>query len=162
MISAARYLRNCVKCTRDGNVRRLGCTCLSAIHHWRYLLEIKFVFVTKVNISLGICQKLIRSVGSPQALFFIIFGLESWAGSNDSGTRRSITRMELFLLGHSTVRPPSGARPGDRAEERAPCWSFFDHHKDFLAVVWRKGILEWLRFAGSLSIAEHDLLWIQG
>lgn len=69
-----------MKCTKDRNVRRLGCTCLSGIHHracLRYFLEIEFLFVTKVNVLLGICQKLIGRVGSPQALIFIIFGLES-------------------------------------------------------------------------------------
>lgn len=33
MISAVWYFRNCAKWTKDRNVRRLGCTCLSGIHH---------------------------------------------------------------------------------------------------------------------------------
>lgn len=98
---------------KDRNVRRLGCTGLSGIHHrgrWRYFLEIKFIFVTKVNILLGICQKLIGNVGSPQALIFIIFGLESWAYSDDSGTRGSRRFMQPVLLLQSTVRPRAGSR----------------------------------------------------
>lgn len=121
VISAAWYLRNRVKCAKARNVRRPGCACLSGTQRrvrWRCFLEIKFIFVTKVNILLGICQKLIRSVGSPQALIFIIFGLEGWAYSNDSGTRGSVAFLEVFLPVQSSVRPCPKAPCGRGAARR--------------------------------------------
>lgn len=113
VISAAWYLRNCVKCTKVRNVSRLGWTCLSGIHHRALTLfswnKIPICYSSKYSTQHlpEACWECRKSPG----LDLYNFCLESWSCGTDAGTGGSIAF--LWVLGAT----PGGGRKAEEEEQ---------------------------------------------